>query len=111
MLSLYAAAGEVHPAPADRAVARLPADVVWIDLVRPDPSEIAFIERTIGLHLPSLEEISEIESSSRLSVEDGTIHSHAVLYDGERALCEAEVDAIAGDRANLPAVSPRRPPA
>ena len=40
--------------------------------------------------------------------DDGRIRSTAVLLDGDRVLCEAEVDAIAGDRANLPAVSPRR---
>lgn len=40
--------------------------------------------------------------------EDGRIRSTALLLHGDRLLCEAEVDAIAGDRANLPAVSPRR---
>ncbi|HEY7070051.1 MAG TPA: hypothetical protein VH479_08060 [Acidimicrobiales bacterium] len=42
------------------------------------------------------------------SVHDGRIHSTAgVSLDG-RVLCEAEVDAVAGDRSNLPEVSPRR---
>jgi hypothetical protein len=39
---------------------------------------------------------------------EGRIRSTGRLFDGERLLCEAEVDAIAGDRANLPEVSPRR---
>jgi hypothetical protein len=41
---------------------------------------------------------------------DGRIRSTGTLRDGDgdRVLCEAEVDAIAGDRANLPDVSPRR---
>lgn len=39
---------------------------------------------------------------------DGRIRSTGRLHDGNRLLCEAEVDAIAGDRADLPAVSPRR---
>jgi hypothetical protein len=38
------------------------------------------------------------------------IHSVAQLHADKRLLCEAEVDAIAGDRANLPEVSPRRAP-
>jgi len=38
----------------------------------------------------------------------GRIHSTARLLDGERLLCEAEVDAIEGDHAALPPVSPRR---
>jgi hypothetical protein len=44
------------------------------------------------------------------TVHDGRIRSVAQLLDGEQVLCEAEVDAVAGDRANLPAVSPRRGP-
>jgi hypothetical protein len=39
---------------------------------------------------------------------DDRIRSVAQLADGDRLLCEADVDAIAGDRASLPAVSPRR---
>lgn len=39
---------------------------------------------------------------------DGRIRSTGRLLDGDRLLCEAEVDAIAGDRAALPVVSPRR---
>lgn len=42
------------------------------------------------------------------SAVDGRIRSIASLHDDERVLCEAEVDAIAGDRASLPEVSPRR---
>lgn len=42
------------------------------------------------------------------TVQDGRIRSVAQLLDGERLLCEAEVDAVAGDRVNLPTVSPRR---
>jgi hypothetical protein len=43
----------------------------------------------------------------------GRIRSTGQLHDGDRLLCEAEVDAVAGDRADLPPVSPRRdrPPA
>ena len=39
---------------------------------------------------------------------DGRIHSVAMLQLGTKTLCEADVDAIAGNRANLPEVSPRR---
>jgi hypothetical protein len=40
---------------------------------------------------------------------DGRIRSTGALRADGRVLCEAEVDAVAGDRAALPAVSPRRP--
>ncbi len=39
---------------------------------------------------------------------DGRIRSTGRLLAGDRVLCEAEMDAVAGDRANLPEVSPRR---
>ena len=42
-------------------------------------------------------------------VADGRIHSTARLRAGDRVLCEAEVEAIAGERGNLPELSPRRP--
>ena len=42
------------------------------------------------------------------SVLDERIRSTAQLLAGERLLCEAEVDALAGERAALPVVSPRR---
>ncbi|HEY8060454.1 MAG TPA: hypothetical protein VID94_16940, partial [Acidimicrobiales bacterium] len=40
--------------------------------------------------------------------EDGRIHSIIRLLDGDRLLCEAEVEAVAGERAAMPEVSPRR---
>jgi magnesium transporter len=79
MLTLYGRAGGVLPAPADFAATSLAPDVVWIDLVKPSAGESAFIERAIGLHLPTLEEISEIESSSRLRAEDGALFLSAPL--------------------------------
>jgi hypothetical protein len=42
---------------------------------------------------------------------EGRIHSVAMLEHDGRLLCEADIDAIAGNRANLPEVSPRRSPA
>jgi acyl-coenzyme A thioesterase PaaI-like protein len=39
--------------------------------------------------------------------EDGRIHSTIQLLDGDRLLCEAEVEAVAGERAVMPEVSPR----
>jgi acyl-coenzyme A thioesterase PaaI-like protein len=44
------------------------------------------------------------------AVSDGRIRSTAELRSAERVLCEAEIDAVAGDRSTLPAVSPRRTP-
>jgi acyl-coenzyme A thioesterase PaaI-like protein len=41
-------------------------------------------------------------------VEDGRIHADVQLLDGDRLLCSAEIEAVAGDRAAMPEVSPRR---
>jgi hypothetical protein len=41
-------------------------------------------------------------------VDDNRIRSTGELFDGDRLLCTAAIEAIAGDRGNLPPVSPRR---
>src|SRR5713226_6280586 len=79
MLALHARTGETREAPAALDAAALPADVTWIDLLAPSPGEVGFVERATGLHLPSLEEISEIESSSRLRAEHGVLYLSAPL--------------------------------
>src|SRR5882724_6374458 len=66
---------------ADFDAAELPPEVVWIDLVKPDSAEIAFVERATGLHVPSKDELSEIESSSRLRSRDGALYlSTPLIY-------------------------------
>jgi magnesium transporter len=44
----------------------LPAEVSWIDVFRPDRRESSFLERTLGIEVPSYADLSEIETSSRL---------------------------------------------
>jgi len=44
---------------------------LWIDLLGPDEAERESLGRHFGMSLPSLEEQSEIEQSSRLYLEDG----------------------------------------
>lgn len=66
--------GWITARPDDLATGDLPPGVIWIDLLGDDPAEKAFVERTTGLSLPTLEELSEIESSSRLSTEGGALY-------------------------------------
>ena len=47
----------------------IPSEVNWIDALRPDAREIAFLERTLKIEVPRLETLSEIETSSRLRSE------------------------------------------
>jgi magnesium transporter len=64
-------AGEV---PADLSAEKLPPNVGWIDLFKPTPEEIAYIERAAGLKVPGRDKLVEIENSSRLHIEDGALY-------------------------------------
>jgi magnesium transporter len=52
----------------------LPSEVIWIDLLNPTDEEKAFVEKRTHIRVPSLEALSEIESSSRLLVEGGILY-------------------------------------
>jgi magnesium transporter len=52
----------------------LPGAIIWIDLFNPTEQEKDFVESRTGVRIPSIEALSEIESSSRLVVERGTIY-------------------------------------
>ena len=60
----------LHETVDDLASATLSPEVIWIDMCAPTPDEIAFVERVSKLHVPSRAEISEIEVSSRLNIEN-----------------------------------------
>lgn len=45
--------------------------VAWIDLLNPTPQEQALAARICGQPLPTLDDLNEIESSSRISVRNG----------------------------------------
>lgn len=58
--------------------------VVWIDLVRPTPDEKKLVEDGFGLSLPTAEEMKDIEPSSRLYREAGSIFMTAsVVWKSE----------------------------
>jgi magnesium transporter len=74
MLMLYHSRAARGEQPRDLTTASLPVDVAWIDLLRPEPNEVALVERTTGLEVPGIEDLSEIESSSRLRTRNGAIY-------------------------------------
>ncbi len=47
------------------------ASILWIDLLHPTPEEDRFVEKIVGVSIPTREEMEEIEMSSRLYNEDG----------------------------------------
>jgi magnesium transporter len=79
MLMLHTSSGQMIEAPGELRHAALPPDVVWLDLLQPSDAETAFVERTTKLRLPTLDELSEIESSSRLRSRDGLLYLSAPL--------------------------------
>ncbi len=47
---------------------------VWIDLVDPTEAEKEMVENSSGLYIPTLQDLSEIETSSRAYVERGALY-------------------------------------
>jgi magnesium transporter len=57
----------------------LPDDAIWIDLLGPSREEEKLAERSLGIALPTREEMREIEISSRLYQENGALFMTATL--------------------------------
>ncbi len=72
MLSFHAIGKDAIEVPMDAKT--IPSEVNWIDAERPDPQESAFLERTLGIEVPTLETLSEIETSSRLRSDKDWLH-------------------------------------
>ena len=70
----------------------VPADTVWMDLMNPTQAEVAAVERGLDIDVPTLDEMKEIEASSRLRVEEGVLMMTAMVLsqsESERPLCSA----------------------
>lgn len=62
---------------------------VWVDILRPGKDEETAVERALGIDVPTIEEMSEIEVSSRLYTEDGGTFMTAMMLshtDGDNVL-------------------------
>lgn len=60
----------------------LPENTVWVDLLSPDQEEERFIESTLGLDIPTREELAEIEDSSRFYDEGGAVFMTTTVVMG-----------------------------
>jgi len=56
-----------------------PEDTVWIDLQDPTLEEERLLEASFAIELPSREDMDEIELSSRLYSEDGSLFMTAIV--------------------------------
>ena len=71
------------PAPVHAAaMEQVPAGTFWIDLLNPTREEERLAEKAIGQNVPTREEMSEIEPSSRLYSRQGTIVMTASVLHG-----------------------------
>jgi len=62
---------------------------VWVDILRPSKDEESAVERALGIDVPTIEEMSEIEVSSRLYTEDGATFMTTMMLshtDGDNVL-------------------------
>ncbi len=78
MLTVYVAERNMLKA-ADLATPGLPPSPLWIDLLHPTAEEVKRVEAALALELPSLEEMQEIEVSSRLYKENEALFMTATL--------------------------------
>ncbi|MCD7799352.1 MAG: magnesium transporter CorA family protein [Akkermansiaceae bacterium] len=46
-------------------------EIIWVDLLTPDASELQYAEELCGIEMPTQDEMREIEATSRLYTEDG----------------------------------------
>ncbi len=86
MLKIYspnaAGASCIDDPAIDAQDARLPLGAAWIDMIAPTPAEEAFVERVLGVSIPTRDEMVEIEPSSRLYIEGAATVLTANLLTG-----------------------------
>jgi magnesium transporter len=58
---------------------QIPSNAVWIDLLEPTPDEERLVERTLGIDVPTREEMKEIEASNRLYEDNGGLYMTATV--------------------------------
>src|SRR5499433_3491906 len=87
MLAVYIPRGTSLERRQIEDLAEVPESAVWFDLVAPTQAEDKLVERTLGIAVPTREEMQEIEVTSRLYVENGGRYMTATL------MCQSETDA------------------
>ncbi|HEX6143961.1 MAG TPA: magnesium transporter, partial [Geminicoccaceae bacterium] len=73
MLTVYTPADGALTRSEVAAGAPIPAAAVWLDMCAPSPEEERAVESALGVNVPTREEMTEIEPSSRLYEEDGAL--------------------------------------
>jgi magnesium transporter len=84
MLSVYVPQGTTLERRPIEGETNIPESTVWLDLVTPTVAEDKLVERSLGIAVPTREEMQEIEVTSRLYVENGARYMTATL------MCQSE---------------------
>lgn len=79
MLIFHECAGKSGEVVNDLTSPTIADDVIWIDLIEPVAEEVSYVEKIAGLSLPTFDDLTEIESSSRLYTENGALFMSAPL--------------------------------
>src|SRR5262249_11438517 len=79
MLAAYVSRGTSLERQEIGADLKLPDNALWLDLELPTPSEDKAVEQALGISVPTLREMQEIEITSRLYVENGARYMTATL--------------------------------
>ncbi len=79
MLSVYIPRGTSLERVTVESGEALPDGAVWLDLIRPTLHEDSIVTQSLGIELPTREEMQEIELSSRLYIENGARFMTAML--------------------------------
>lgn len=74
-----------HPHGTALADAKALSEALWIDLLDPSASEVAAVQRAVGVELPTRSEMQEIETSSRLYQENNALFMTATLLQRAHA--------------------------
>lgn len=72
MLNGYASTSR-SPVTIDPEAGRLSPEINWIDAFRPTPVEMSFLEKMMNARIPTMADLVEIETSSRLAIEDQSV--------------------------------------
>ena len=79
MINAYRANGSLTTLAQADSLEHLPEDIAWIDLVYPTKEEDLYVESLTGIQIPTRDELKDIEPSSRLYVENGSVFMTASL--------------------------------
>jgi magnesium transporter len=79
----------------------LPSEAIWLDLLEPTLEEERKVEATLGVDVPTREEMKEIETSNRLYEDNGALYMTATVaaqLDTDRPVSTAVTFILAGKR-------------